>query len=94
MSWVDCELGEVLTLKRGYDLPHDQRIEGEVPVVSPSGITGLHNESKAPAPAVVTGRYGTHGASCNANSPINAGFAGLACEHRHSPADCRLRVSL
>ena len=54
-------LGDVLTLKRGHDLPDAQRIDGDVPVVSSSGITGRHNEPKAKAPGVVTGRYGTLG---------------------------------
>lgn len=61
MSWSDCALGDVLTLKRGYDLPEDRRKEGDVPIVSSSGITGFHNEFKVLAPSVVTGRYGTLG---------------------------------
>ena len=32
-----------------------------MPIVSSSGITGFHNEKKATAPGVVTGRYGTIG---------------------------------
>lgn len=61
MSWDFSRLGDVLTLKRGHDLPESQRQYGEVPVVSSSGITGHHNEPKARAPGVVTGRYGTLG---------------------------------
>ncbi|MND64551.1 EcoKI restriction-modification system protein HsdS [compost metagenome] len=61
MSWKTAALGDVLTLKRGYDLPHDMRADGDIPVVSSSGITGYHKESKVKAPAVVTGRYGTLG---------------------------------
>ncbi len=61
MSWKECELGDVVTLKRGHDLPKDKRKEGAIPVVSSSGITGWHNESKAEPPGVVTGRYGTIG---------------------------------
>lgn len=61
MSWSVCRLGDVLTLKRGHDLPAHSRQEGDVPVVSSSGITGRHKESKAKAPGVVTGRYGTIG---------------------------------
>lgn len=61
MTWRNCNLGDVLTLKRGHDLPGDSRIDGDVPVVSSSGITGYHNEAKAQAPGVVTGRYGTIG---------------------------------
>jgi type I restriction enzyme S subunit len=61
VSWRDCTLGDVMTLKRGHDLPEQQRVEGTVPVVSSSGITGFHNEAKAEPPGVVTGRYGTIG---------------------------------
>jgi type I restriction enzyme S subunit len=61
VSWQDCTLGDVLTLKRGHDLPERERIPGDVPVVSSSGITGYHNEAKAEPPGVVTGRYGTIG---------------------------------
>lgn len=61
MSWVACHLGDVLTLKRGYDLPTRLRRAGPVPVVSSSGITGHHDEAKVRSPAVVTGRYGTLG---------------------------------
>jgi len=61
MSWHTCRLGDVLTLKRGHDLPAHSRQDGDVPVVSSSGITGRHKEAKAKAPGVVTGRYGTIG---------------------------------
>lgn len=61
MSWQSCRLGDVITLKRGHDLPDQARQDGDVPVVSSSGITGRHNEAKAKAPGVVTGRYGTIG---------------------------------
>jgi type I restriction enzyme S subunit len=61
MSWRTTRLGEVVTLKRGHDLPESRRQDGTVPVVSSSGITGFHNEPKAKAPGVVTGRYGTLG---------------------------------
>ena len=61
MSWHTCRLGDVLTLKRGHDLPSHSRQDGDVPVVSSSGITGRHKEAKAKAPGVVTGRYGTIG---------------------------------
>ena len=61
MSWRSCRLGDVLTLKRGHDLPEHSRQDGDVPVVSSSGITGRHKEAKAKAPGVVTGRCGTIG---------------------------------
>jgi type I restriction enzyme, S subunit len=60
-NWQAKKLGEVINLKRGYDLPKKDRIDGEIPIVSSSGITGYHNEAKVEAPGVVTGRYGTLG---------------------------------
>jgi type I restriction enzyme S subunit len=54
-------LGDYINLKRGYDLPHQDRKDGEIPVVSSSGLTGWHNLAKVKAPGVVTGRYGTLG---------------------------------
>lgn len=61
MSWETYRLGDILTLKRGHDLPSSIRQDGDVPVVSSSGITGWHNEYKSIAPGIVTGRYGTLG---------------------------------
>lgn len=57
----DCLLGEVLTLKRGYDLPAQVRSEGTIPVISSAGVSGTHCEAKVRGPGVVTGRYGTIG---------------------------------
>ena len=61
MKWRSCKLGDVIKLQRGHDLPERVRQEGEIPVVTSSGITGFHNEAKAKGPGVVTGRYGTLG---------------------------------
>jgi len=60
-EWRKTTLGEVIELKRGYDLPTKSRRPGPFPVVSSSGPTDTHAESKAKAPGVVTGRYGTIG---------------------------------
>jgi type I restriction enzyme, S subunit len=60
-AWKECLLGDVLNLKRGYDLPHSMRSPGPFPVVSSSGITDHHSEAKVQGPGVVTGRYGTLG---------------------------------
>lgn len=61
MTWSSCKLGDVITLQRGHDLPETKRVDGLVPVVSSSGITGTHETAKAKGPGVVTGRYGTLG---------------------------------
>ena len=55
------ELGDVITLQRGHDLPKKQFINGEYPVVGSNGIIGYHNNKKYNAPGVVTGRSGTIG---------------------------------
>lgn len=60
-GWRKCTLGDVIELKRGYDLPNSDRRSGSVPIVSSSGVSGWHDEAKVRAPGVVTGRYGTIG---------------------------------
>jgi len=60
-NWRELTLGEVLELKRGYDLPQRLRSPGSVPLVSSSGITDFHAEAKVKGPGVITGRYGTLG---------------------------------
>ena len=59
--WKIDELGEFVTLKRGYDLPQQKRKNGEIPIFSSSGVTGTHNEAMVEAPGVTTGRYRTIG---------------------------------
>ena len=60
-EWREMSLGEVVELKRGYDLPKRDRAPGPIPLVSSSGITDQHAEAKVKGPGVVTGRYGTLG---------------------------------
>lgn len=54
-------LGDLLNLKRGYDLPESLRRPGPYPVISSAGISGYHDEYKVEGKGVVTGRYGTLG---------------------------------
>jgi len=54
-------LGDLINLKRGYDLPETQRRLGSYPVISSAGITGYHDEYMVEGKSVVTGRYGTLG---------------------------------
>lgn len=60
-GWKWQILGEVAELQRGFDLPKAARTKGSVPIISSSGTSGYHNEHKAEAPGVVTGRYGSIG---------------------------------
>lgn len=60
-EWKEVKLGDVINLKRGYDLPNSKRTIGKYPIISSSGITDYHNEYMKEPPGVVTGRYGTIG---------------------------------
>ncbi|HIB3267766.1 TPA: restriction endonuclease subunit S [Citrobacter youngae] len=60
-KWKECELGDFIELKRGYDLPKSTRNEGCIPIISSSGFTDFHDKPMVKGPGVVTGRYGTIG---------------------------------
>jgi type I restriction enzyme, S subunit len=60
-AWHTVPLGRVVTFKRGYDLPHRVRRNGDIPVVSSAGVVDYHNCAMVDPPGVVTGRYGTIG---------------------------------
>lgn len=57
----DIEFKDFVTLQRGFDLPEHSRINGEIPVVASTSISGFHNVAKVSAPGVVTGRSGALG---------------------------------
>jgi len=59
--WAQRKFDEIAVLQRGYDLPFKNKVAGKYPLVTSSGIAGYHNEFKANAPGVVTGRSGSIG---------------------------------
>ena len=59
--WEVKRLRSAIKFQRGHDLPSDDREEGDVPVVSSSGISAMHSKAVATAPGIVTGRCGTIG---------------------------------
>ena len=61
MKWEKKTLGEIITLKRGYDLPSQSRKAGNFPIISSAGITDYHSEFAVTGEGVITGRYGTLG---------------------------------
>lgn len=61
-EWKETELGEIINLKRGYDLPAGVREKGTYPIISSSGISDYNSNYKEIGPGVITGRYGTLGA--------------------------------
>lgn len=60
-EWLECTLGDILTLQRGFDITKAAQNTGNVPVVSSSGINSFHDVAMAKAPGVVIGRKGTLG---------------------------------
>ncbi|UUZ78522.1 restriction endonuclease subunit S [Polaromonas sp. P1(28)-13] len=60
-GWRVGTLQDLLLLQRGFDLPSDQRVPGDYPIIAASGPSGTHNVSMAKAPGVVTGRSGVLG---------------------------------
>lgn len=59
--YVKTKLEDILELHRGYDLPECERAEGNIPIISSSGYSGVHNDFKCDGENVITGRYGTIG---------------------------------
>lgn len=59
--WQLKRLKWAIMFQRGHDLPADERNHGEIPLVSSSGISALHDVAIAKGPGIVTGRYGTIG---------------------------------
>ncbi|MFA6256593.1 MAG: restriction endonuclease subunit S, partial [Candidatus Absconditabacterales bacterium] len=60
-KWDKKIFTDVVVLKRGHDLPIQDRMAGEYPVIASTNIVGYHNKYKAEGPGVVTGRSGTIG---------------------------------
>lgn len=60
-GWKVEKLENVAPLQRGFDLPSRELKKGVYPVVYSNGILNTHNEYKAKAPGIVTGRSGTIG---------------------------------
>lgn len=59
--WELKRLKWAVMLQRGHDLPAEERVDGDVPIVTSSGISAYHDRAIAKAPGIVTGRYGTIG---------------------------------
>lgn len=60
-GWEEKQLGELLILQRGFDLPVTKRKKGSFPIYASTGINGYHAEAKVRGPGVVTGRSGSLG---------------------------------
>ncbi|HFF8433168.1 restriction endonuclease subunit S [Serratia marcescens] len=60
-EWGQDNISNIAPLQRGFDLPKNSIKVGAHPVVMSNGVNCFHNEFRAKAPGVVTGRSGTIG---------------------------------
>lgn len=60
-EWGQDNISNIAPLQRGFDLPKNSIKVGTHPVVMSNGVNCFHNEFRAKAPGVVTGRSGTIG---------------------------------
>lgn len=56
--WKKGTLKDLVDLQRGYDLPFQNRVPGNIPVIGGGGLTGYHTESNVAGPGVIIGRSG------------------------------------
>ena len=61
MKLTRYKLGEILELKRGYDLPSSQMKKGDILVAGSNGVIGYHNEARSNHPCITVGRSGSVG---------------------------------
>ena len=57
----EIHLGDAIALQRGFDITKAEQSEGDVPIVSSSGVSSFHNKWRVAGPGVVIGRKGTLG---------------------------------
>ncbi|MGP5045309.1 restriction endonuclease subunit S [Glutamicibacter ardleyensis] len=60
-DWKTVRLDQVVELQRGHDLPQQDRINGEIPVLGSNGIVGFHDQARYSGPGVTIGRSGVIG---------------------------------
>ena len=62
-EWKEVSLGDVLNLRRGYDLPHSEMKGGNIPVAGSNGVIGTHNIATSIEPCITVGRSGSVGST-------------------------------
>jgi type I restriction enzyme S subunit len=61
MSWTDAKLEDLVLLQRGFDITKAEQRDGQVPVISSSGVQSYHNVAMVKGPGVIVGRKGSVG---------------------------------
>lgn len=64
------KLGEFITLNYGKGLPERNRVRGDIPVYSSSGLTGWHNASLVDTAGIIVGRKGSIGTVYLSKNPF------------------------
>ena len=59
--WEVKQLKWAIKFQRGHDFPSDERVEGNIPLVTSAGTSSFVSKAAAKGPGIVTGRYGTIG---------------------------------
>lgn len=57
-AWKRATLHDLVELQRGYDLPSQDRLPGNIPVMGGGGLNGFHAVANVKGPGVVIGRSG------------------------------------
>ena len=60
-NWQSIIFKDFVKLQRGFDLPKQDRVNGEYPVIASTSVTDYHDEYKVESPCVATGRSGALG---------------------------------
>ena len=60
-GWRPAHLEDLVFFQRGFDITKAEQRQGNIPVVSSSGIQSYHSEAKVEGPGVVIGRKGSLG---------------------------------
>ena len=61
VGWHVGNIGDIVCLQRGHDLPISATVEGKYPVIGSKGIIAFHNEFTSEAPVIILGRSGNIG---------------------------------
>lgn len=61
MTWTDATLEDLVLLQRGFDITKAEQRDGQIPVISSSGVQSYHNVAKVDGPGVIVGRKGSVG---------------------------------
>jgi type I restriction enzyme, S subunit len=88
-EWQETTLGEVLNLNYGKSLPERERISGNVPVYSSSGLSGWHNRPLTDEIGLIIGRKGTIGSIHFAKEP----FFTIDTAYYATQKDCKLPLT-